>query len=442
MYNLLLFYKYVKIDQPEIFCINHRKLCEELNLKGRIIIANEGINATVEGEKVNTDKYIDILKLDERFKDIKFKISESDGTNFPKLSCKVRDEIVSLNLGEDDFDPNEITGKYISAEELHDWIHSGKEFYIVDMRNEYEHKVGHFKNSVLPPLSNFRDLSKIIDTLEQLKDKTVVTVCTGGVRCEKASGYLVKKGFKDVYQLKDGIVTYMEKYPNEDFLGLLYVFDGRVTMGFNLDDPKRVIIGKCEKCQIPCEIYTNCANKSCHKHFICCDNCISSDGKKYCVDCSEEIDTIHAPKSNVTAKIIRDISLLDFDELKRNMPTSEQNQDFEYVKTKNYLRNKSNIFIVGYFAGEIAGILFGQKIEALDSRKEFFISELGVSSKHRRKGVATEMLNLLLSFLKSHKYTQCWVLTESNNTEANGLYSKLGGKSFADAPSGFQWNFE
>jgi UPF0176 protein len=285
-YEILLYYKYVTIEDPEEFLAEHRQLCQELGLKGRIIIAYEGINGTVEGTVENTQKYIDTLTSDLRFADINFKRSPGTGEAFPKLSIKVRPEIVSLHLGEKDLNPNEVTGKYISAEELHDWMESGKEFFIVDMRNDYEHQVGHFEGSILPPLENFRDLPEVLPELEHLKDKTVVTVCTGGVRCEKASGFLVANEFKDVYQLKDGIVTYMEKYPNEHFKGQLYVFDNRITMGFNLDDPKREIVGKCAKCGAASEEYVNCANLNCHKHFIVCRNCREADGSAYCGNCT------------------------------------------------------------------------------------------------------------------------------------------------------------
>ncbi len=212
------------------------------------------------------------------------------GNAFPKIIVKVRSEIVSLNLGNEDINPNEITGKYISPEELHELFHSDKEFHIIDMRNDYEHKVGYFKDSILPSLSNFRDLPNIIRDFEHLKDKKVVTVCTGGVRCEKASGYLVKNGFKDVYQLKDGIVSYMEKYPNEDFLGKLYVFDGRVVMGFDTSSEKHVVVSKCDKCGNISDNYVDCSYLHCkgHRHFICCTNCYSEDGKPYCsVECEK-----------------------------------------------------------------------------------------------------------------------------------------------------------
>jgi len=274
-YKILLFYKYIKLNNLEDLKNSQRKICETLNLKGRTIIAEEGINSTLGGLKENIDKYIEYMKADERFTDIDFKLSDGTGENdFPKLSIKVRNEIVSTHLGENDIDPNKLTGKYVKPDDLHTWFKEGKEFYLVDMRNTFEYKVGHFKNSIDSTFDRFRDLPEIIKKIDYLKDKTVVTACTGGVRCEKASGILIREGFTDVYQLYGGMHTYMKKFPGDDFLGKLYVFDGRVTVDFIKDESKRVIVGKCDKCNNPSENYVNCANLSCHKHFICCNECI------------------------------------------------------------------------------------------------------------------------------------------------------------------------
>jgi UPF0176 protein len=282
MYEILLYYKYTHIADPVEFCRRERALCEKLSLKGRIIIAPEGINGTVEGLVENTQKYINETTRDPRFATMNFKRSAGTGNAFPKLSVKARSEIVSAHLGDDDVNPAVITGKYISPEELHAWIHGTKEFYIIDMRNDYEQAVGFFKNSILPPLGHFRDLPKILPKLAHLKNKTIVTVCTGGVRCEKASGFLVKHGFSDVYQLHNGIVSYMEKYPNEDFAGKLYVFDGRVTMGFNNPGAEHEVVGRCLKCHSPSENFVNCFQPSCHAHFICCTNCLNKKGEAFC----------------------------------------------------------------------------------------------------------------------------------------------------------------
>lgn len=283
MHEILLYYKYVHLENPEEEMRKQKALCEALSLKGRIIVASEGINGTVEGLKENTDKYIEEMEKDTRFQNIHWKKSTGTGSALPKLSVKVRKEIVSLHLGTCDIDPNQTTGIHLKPEELHQWIQGKKEFYIVDMRNAYEHKVGYFEGSILPPIENFRDLPRVVEQIAHLKNKTVLTVCTGGVRCEKASGFLITQGFTDVYQLDGGIVSYMEKYPNEDFKGKLYVFDNRITQSFYSDDPNREIIGKCDTCGDKSENYVNCANDVCHRHFITCEKCVEKgEGNVFC----------------------------------------------------------------------------------------------------------------------------------------------------------------
>ncbi len=279
-FKIILFYKYVTIENPEKLRDEQREVCLKLSLKGRMIIAKEGINATLEGKVEDINRYLDIFLKDKRFADTHIKLSEGTGEAFPKLSIKVRNEIVAS--GVDGLDPNKTTGKYLTAEQLHSWIKGKKEFFIVDMRNDYEQRVGYFENSILSGIENFRDISKLLPKIKHLKGKTIVTVCTGGVRCEKASGFLVKEGFSDVYQLFGGIVTYMEKYPNEDFKGSLYVFDNRLVMGFNMDDQRREIIGRCASCDKPSENYINCSDDFCHRHFICCLDCTDENNKALC----------------------------------------------------------------------------------------------------------------------------------------------------------------
>lgn len=279
-FEVLLYYKYVDIKDPVKVRDEQKRICEKLSLKGRIIVAKEGINGTLEGSKKDTQKYIDLMSKDKYFKGINFKRSEGVGDAFPKLSVKARPEIVRLGLS---LNPNKVSGKYISAQKLHQWFEEKKEFYIVDMRNDYEYQSGYFQGSIFAQVHNFYDLPKAIEKLAYLKGKTVVTVCTGGIRCEKASGLLVQNGFCDVYQLKDGIQTYMEKYPNEHFKGKLYVFDNRLTLGFNTDSEKHEIVGKCMHCNKPADSYVNCAEDFCHFHYICCKSCKDKEtGLAFC----------------------------------------------------------------------------------------------------------------------------------------------------------------
>lgn len=269
-HQVLLFYKYVTVENPQELRDWIFARATELGLTGRVLVAEEGLNGTLEGLHENTRVFASELLADARFTDMNIKTSVGDGTTFKKLSVKVRNEIVGTQFDPKTVDPRVATGKHLSPEELRAWYENEKDFVVVDMRNEYEYQSGHFKDSVNPGLRNSRDLPEAVAKLEELKDKTVLTVCTGGVRCEKMSAFLLAQGFKDVYQLENGIHSYMEKYPGQDYLGTLYTFDQRVTMDFG---GERQIIGECRICSAKTERYVNCANDVCHLHFLACDTC-------------------------------------------------------------------------------------------------------------------------------------------------------------------------
>jgi UPF0176 protein len=278
MYTIILYYKYIKLDKPEEITSWQKGLCLKLGLKGRIIIAKEGINGTLEGTAENIEKYIKETKTLTEFSNINFKRSGSSGKSFPKLSVKHRKEIVTLGRPELFPKPGETGGKYLKAEELHNWLEEKKDIVILDMRNEYECAVGKFEGSEILPIRNFREIPSLAPQLQKIKDKTVVAVCTGGIRCEKGTAYLKKElGFDNIYQLHDGIVTYMNKYPQGHFKGSLYVFDGRVTM--RPSDTREEVIGQCVYCGSKSERFINCSNDNCHKHFIACEKCT---GKTTC----------------------------------------------------------------------------------------------------------------------------------------------------------------
>lgn len=282
-HQVLLFYKYVTIEDPAALMQRFRTLAEQHSLKGRAILAEEGINATVEGLTADTESFIQQLLQDERLADMNVKRSAGTGDTFPKLSVKVRDEIVGTHFPQE-VDPRVRTAKHLKPEELRAMYENEDDFVVVDMRNNYEYASGHFKNSINPGLENSRDLPLAIPKLEPLRNKKVVTVCTGGVRCEKMSAYLLKEGFEDVYQLENGIHAYMEKYPGKDYLGTLYTFDQRLTMDFGGD---REIIGVCRLCKGSTENYVDCANLQCHLHFLACTDCTAEDGSAYCsVECA------------------------------------------------------------------------------------------------------------------------------------------------------------
>ncbi|HMQ01752.1 MAG TPA: rhodanese-related sulfurtransferase [Candidatus Doudnabacteria bacterium] len=296
-YEIILFYKYVRIDNPAQLMLQQKELQQRLDIKGRTIISEEGINATLEGTTSAIEIYLAELFADARFIGTHIKRDPGTGNAFPRTSVKVRKEIVALGLDSTcDINPNELTGKRLKPEELHRWITEKREFYIIDMRNAYEHLVGHFAGSILPAMDNFRQLPEFVDSISHLQNKTIVTVCTGGVRCEKASGYLLSQGFTDVYQLDGGIVSYMRQFPNEDFLGKLYVFDNRIAIGFFTDDPKHQVIGKCLFCQQSSERYTNCLVNDCNRKFIACEVCEQNLGNRFW--CPSELG--HKAKTRVS----------------------------------------------------------------------------------------------------------------------------------------------
>lgn len=274
-FTVLLFYKYISLPDPTALREQQKKLCDSLRLNGRIILAKEGINGTVEGATQSVDTYIAAMEDISFFKGIAYKRSCGNGDAFPKLSVRVRPEIVTTGMRH--LDPRIVTGRYITAQQLHAWFASKKEFYIVDMRNKYEFSSGYFENSIPSELTNFYHLASVLPRLAHLKQKIIVTVCTGGIRCEKASGFLLKNGFNTVYQLQNGIHSYMEAYPNEHFKGKLYVFDRRLTIGFHTSDSQHEIVGKCAKCHQQSENYINCAYDFCHRHFICCTDCLDPE---------------------------------------------------------------------------------------------------------------------------------------------------------------------
>lgn len=292
-YQIILFYKYVGIQDPALLMERERAVCSALGLKGRIIIAKEGINGTLEGAPDMIARYKTHILSDKRFKHMDIKESAGTGNAFPRLSVKVKQEIVSTKLPEH-IDPSKKTGVHLPAHELKRWYDEGKDFVVIDMRNDYEIASGYFDKTIDPGLKASRDLPKAVEKLKVHKDTTVVTVCTGGVRCEKMSAYLLDQGFKDVYQLHNGMHTFMEKYPGEHFNGTLFTFDNRITMHWGGD---RKIVGRCSLCEGQTENYTNCQNPVCNGKMLVCETCSKERlGEIYCKDkehCGKVAHTEH-----------------------------------------------------------------------------------------------------------------------------------------------------
>lgn len=268
MYHVLLYNHYTHIEDPNSFKEEHRALCQSLNLLGRIYITHEGINGTVSGLVKDTQAYMEVMQKHDLFKGIVFKIDESEGHVFKKLKLKIKNELVNFSL-EDDVNPLEITGDYLEPSEFYERLQDPQTI-VIDARNTYEYDLGHFKGAIRPNIETFRELPQWIrEHKDEFKDKKIITYCTGGVRCEKFSGWLKREGFDDVAQLHGGIVTYGKDPIAQGQLwdGLCYVFDERISVPIN--QVEHVIVGKDYFTGEPCERYINCANPDCNKQIIC-----------------------------------------------------------------------------------------------------------------------------------------------------------------------------
>ncbi|KKB38055.1 oxygen-dependent tRNA uridine(34) hydroxylase TrhO [Bacillus thermotolerans] len=282
-YRILLYYMYVPIEDPEAFAKQHLKLCKELGLKGRILVAEEGINGTVSGTVEQTDQYMRVMKEDPRFVDMVFKIDEAEGHAFKKMHVRPRKEIVTLQLDED-INPQELTGNYLSPKEFFEAMQE-EDTIVIDARNDYEYDLGHFRGAIRPDIKAFRELPDWVrEHKEELEGKKILTYCTGGIRCEKFSGWLKKEGFEDVNQLHGGIVTYGKDPDVQGRLwdGQCYVFDERI--GVPINQTEHVVVGRDHFTGEPCERYVNCANPECDKRIFCTEE----NEHKYLRGCTHE----------------------------------------------------------------------------------------------------------------------------------------------------------
>ncbi|WP_408006217.1 rhodanese-related sulfurtransferase [Pseudalkalibacillus sp. A8] len=290
-FEVLLFYKYVTIEDPEYFARKHLKFCKEIGVMGRVLIAKEGINGTVSGTLKQTSAYVEALRKDPRFEDMEFKREETEEHTFKRISVKARDEIVSLKL-EDDLNPNEVTGKHLSPKE---WLETmeNEDVIVLDARNDYEYDIGHFRNAIRPDIKAFRDLPEWIEkNLADKKDKKILTYCTGGIRCEKFSGYLVREGFEDVNQLHGGIIKYGQdpETKGSNFEGKCFVFDDRMLVDVNRTEDQKVV-GRCHHCGGEAEKFVNCPIDECDNLHIVCDSC-QVEYRNCCSDqCKEKLIT-------------------------------------------------------------------------------------------------------------------------------------------------------
>ncbi len=288
-FEVLLYYHYFRPVDPEAYFRVHRDLCQRLGLRGRVLIGHEGINGTVSGPTAATGRYRAILGSDARTAAMTFKCDPCQGHVFPKLSVKFRPEIVTLGLPpEEDIDPNTLTGERLAPVEWAEAM-ADPEAVIIDGRNRYEWELGHFRGAVCPDIENFREFPAWLEAhRESLAGRKLLTYCTGGIRCEKLSGYLRRQGFDEVYQLNGGIIEYGKDPATQgrNFDGLCYVFDQRVAVEVNHTDTRRVV-SRCQHCREPSARYRNCAWPPCNEQIFLCERCEAERGK-YCGEACRE----------------------------------------------------------------------------------------------------------------------------------------------------------
>ena len=281
------FYQYAKIVDPQAFRDEIYQALSEIQVFGRIYVAHEGINAQINVPEHNFEALRNYLYSIPFLNGIRLNIAvDDDGKSFWVLRIKVRPKIVADGITDPAFDMDN-KGQYLDAAAFNE-LTANPDTIIVDMRNHYEYEVGHFDGAIEVPSDTFREqLPMAVDMLKDKKDQPIVMYCTGGIRCEKASAYLLHNGFKNVYHLEGGIIEYANKVRQQGitnkFKGKNFVFDERLGERITED-----VISHCHQCGRPCDTHTNCKNDGCHLLFIQCDRCAAH----YDGCCSEECYSI------------------------------------------------------------------------------------------------------------------------------------------------------
>ena len=271
--KIVLFYRFTPLADPEAVRLWQYTLCESLGLTGRILLSKDGINGTVGGDLTAVKKYVRRTREFAPFKDIDFKWSEGAGNDFPRLSVKVRDEIVSFGApGELRVDADGVVGGGIklSPDDLHE-LTARADVTFFDGRNAFEAEIGRFDGAIVPDVATTREFVAELESgkYDHLKNEPIVTYCTGGIRCEVLSSLMVNRGFTEVYQLDGGIVRYGERYGDGGlWSGSLYVFDQRMSLDFT---DNAAVIGACHVCQTPTKRMENCTDLSCREMFVVCE---------------------------------------------------------------------------------------------------------------------------------------------------------------------------
>ncbi len=282
MQKVILFYKFVPVLDPGITMRWQRELCQRLGLTGRIILSPHGINGTLGGDIEQLREYKREMNRSVMFKGIIYKWSDGRGNEFPKLSIKVRDELVAFKAADELIVTDrgvQNGGVHLKPEQVHELIKQrGDEVVFFDGRNAYEAKVGKFKNAIIPDVKTTPDFLRELEDpkYDGIKNRPIITYCTGGIRCEVLSVLMKNRGFKEVYQIDGGIVKYGEKYGDEGLWeGTLYIFDGRMNHRFSANSQD---IGECEHCEEKTSNFENCTDMRCNRLHVVCGKCHEAHG--------------------------------------------------------------------------------------------------------------------------------------------------------------------
>lgn len=272
-YLILAYYHFSKIQNPQEFVKLHKQFFKNRDVKGRIYISYEGINGQMSGQKEDCLSYMSWLKAQSGFEDVEFKVDNHNENIFFKLTVKERKQLVAFDRQVD------LTkkGPHLSPEEWKAHLEDDSQDYIlIDTRNDYETKIGHFKDAELPNCQSFREFAdytkhELLEKRGVSLNKKILMYCTGGIRCEYYSAYMREQGFNNVYQLEGGVINYAHQYQDEHWRGKLFVFDDRLVTKLG-EEPN--CISTCQHCNQQEDTYYNCANMDCNYLFICCQSCL------------------------------------------------------------------------------------------------------------------------------------------------------------------------
>lgn len=269
-YTNISFYKFIELDNLEKLKEELLSYCTSKQLRGKILLAKEGISAYMSGIVEDVEEFENFIKSYDKFNDLWIKHNPTNRFNSKRMNVKIRKETITLKQNYN----YENTGKYLEPEELDKWYSENEDFVIIDTRNDYEYEMGHFKNAITLPINEFTEFPQAVENIkDEIKDKKIVTYCTGGIRCEKATAWMRENGFDDVYQINGGIVNYGMKQGQGNWEGLCFVFDDRGAIPLDLKEQKNYLdINKCAICYIPCEEKHTCPQ--CSKEFVMCPRCL------------------------------------------------------------------------------------------------------------------------------------------------------------------------